>query len=88
MNFAELYRNNKQAVEDALSSMWCGETNNDSQKAYVEQLKAIIKNIFAPDNAVPLVQCMNSYRSVFSVTPEVAESIVGNCWRKTIKKEY
>ena len=47
MNFAELYRNNKQAVEDALSSMWCGETNNDSQKAYVEQLKAIIKNIFA-----------------------------------------
>ena len=80
MNFAELYRNNKQAVEDALSSMWCGETNNDSQKAYVEQLKAIIKNIFAPDNAVPLVQCMNSYRSVFSVDADTAKSTVGTLW--------
>ena len=80
MNFAELYRNNKQAVEEALSSMWCGETNNDSQKAYVEQLKGIIKNLFAPDNAMPLVQCMNSYKSVFTVDAEEAKAIVGSLW--------
>ena len=59
MNFAELYRNNKHAVEKTLSSMWCGETNNDSQKEYANQLDSVIKNIFASEKAVPLVQCMN-----------------------------
>ena len=80
MNFAELYRNNKLAVEKTLSSLWCGETNNDSQKAYVKQITGLIKDIFAPQKAMPLVQCMNSYKSVHSVSPEVARATVGPLW--------
>ena len=82
--FADLYRNNKAAVVNALTAMWCGEIKNDSQRAYVKQLKEIIDNIFVPKNAVPLVQCMNSYESVHSVSNEEAESIVGNLWRKSL----
>lgn len=80
MNFSELYKNNKAAVEKTLRSLWCGETNNDSQKAYVEQLETVIGKLFAPENAVPLVQCMNSYQSVHSVSPDEAKSLVGSLW--------
>ena len=80
MNFSELYLNNKRAVTKTLSSLWCGETANDSQRAYVEQLRHIIDNIYAPEKAVPLVQCMNSYKSVHSVSIEAAKAVVGSLW--------
>lgn len=80
MNFSELYLNNKRAVTKTLSSLWCGETANDSQRAYVEQLNQIINEIYAPEKAVPLVQCMNSYKSVHSVSVEAAKAVVGSLW--------
>ena len=80
MNFSELYLNNKRAVTKTLSSLWCGETANDSQRAYVEQLRHIIDNIYAPEKAVPLVQCMKSYKSVHSVSIEAAKAVVGSLW--------
>ena len=83
MNFSELYLNNKRAVTKTLSSLWCGETANDSQRAYVEQLMHIIDNIFAPEKAIPLVQCMNSYKSVHSVSVEEAKAMVGSLWTAT-----
>ena len=61
MNFSELYKNNRSAVERALVAMWCGESSNESQRSYIRQMKSIIGNLFAPKNAVPVVQCMNSY---------------------------
>ena len=70
MNFSELYNNNRTAVERALVAMWCGESNNDSQRSYIKQMKTLIGNLFAPENAVPVVQCMNSY---IPVAPEKAE---------------
>ena len=91
--FADLYTNNRKAVEDTLLSMWCGETKNESQRNYVKQLKSIISNIFAPREAMPLVECMNSYKSVFSVDAAEAERLVtadgytpevGNLWRKSM----
>ena len=57
MNFSELYKNNRTAVERALVAMWCGESANDSQKSYIKQLKSLIGDLFAPKNAVPVVQC-------------------------------
>jgi DEAD/DEAH box helicase domain-containing protein len=84
LRFADLYRNNKAAVERTLASMWCGETINESQKAYVKQLRKIIGQIFCPDGAVPLVQCMNSYKNVFTVSNEKAEAVVGDLWRKCL----
>ena len=93
--FAELYRNNRKAVEDTLLSLWCGETKNQSQRDYVRQLREIISNIFAPKGAMPLVECMNSYKSVSAVLAEEAEQLVtaqgyapevGNLWRKSMPK--
>lgn len=82
MKFAELYRANRNAVESAISAMWSAEAGNESQKAYASQLKAVIKNIFAPKEAVPVVQCMNSYEPVHSVSVEEAKAVVGGLWKK------
>jgi uncharacterized membrane protein len=76
MNFKKLYDNNKAAVERALVAMWCGESNNESQTSYIKQVKKVIGNLFAPDNAVPVVQCMNSYLPVHSVSKEKQNP----CW--------
>ena len=52
MNFSELYNSNRKAVERALVAMWCGESNNESQRSYIKQIKALISDLFAPKNAV------------------------------------
>ena len=85
--FAKLYKNNREAVVNTLSSMWCGEAKDESQRATTEQLSDIIANIFTPKNAQPLVQCMNNYEEVNSVSADEAESLVGDLWRKTMPKD-
>ena len=82
--FAELYRNNRSAVEKTLSAMWCGEARNESQKGYVKQLASLIPEVFAPKDAVPLVQCMNSYETVLPEHAAEAEEMLGSLWRKTL----
>lgn len=82
--FAELYKRNRMAVEKTLSAMWCGEARNNSQKGYIAQLKAIIPEVFAPKNAMPLVQCMNSYETVYSEHEAEAEEMLGTLWRKAM----
>ena len=80
MNFKELYDNNCKAIETLLSAMWCGDPRNVQQKKYAEQVKALVKEVFAPSTAYPVVQCMNLYKSVHSVSAEEAKSLVGNLW--------
>lgn len=80
--FAELYKNNRTAVEKALAAMWCGEARNESQKGYVNQLKMIIHEVFAPKDAMPLVQCMNSYEAVYPEHEAEAKEMVGTLWQK------
>lgn len=82
MNFSELYNSNRKAVERALVAMWCGESNNESQRSYIKQIKALISDLFAPKNAVPVVQCMNSYIPVSPDKVEKAKSLVGKLWTK------
>ncbi len=82
--FAELYRNNKAAVEKTLSAMWCGEARNESQKGYINQLMQIIPEVFAPKDAMPLVQCMNSYETIYPEHISEAEEMLGMLWRKTM----
>ncbi len=82
--FAELYRNNRTAVEKTLSAMWCGEARNESQKAYISQLRTIIPEVFAPKDAMPLVQCMNSYEGVSSEHAAEAEQMLGGLWKKSM----
>ena len=80
MNFSELYNNNRTAVERALVAMWCGESHNDSQRSYIKQMKSLISDLFAPKNAVTVVQCMNSYIPVAINKIEEAKAIVGSLW--------
>lgn len=80
MKFAELYKNNKNAVSRVLTSLWCGEAHNDSQRATNEQMHKIIQEIFAPEEAKPVVQCMNLYKIVYSVPGKRAEEIVAPFW--------
>ena len=81
MNFAELYKENRRAVQRALTAMWCGEASNESQIAYIRQMKEVIGDLFAPKNAVPVVQCMNSYKPVESVDENKAKAVVGTLWQ-------
>ena len=80
MNFKELYDNNCKAIETLLSAMWCGDPRNAQQKKYAEQVKGLVKEVFAPSTAYPVVQCMNLYKSVHSVSAEAAMGLVGNLW--------
>ena len=80
MKFSELYVNNKRDVEKKIATLWGGEANTASQRAQVEKLKEQIGNIFAPEDAVPVVQCMNSYKSVPSDSADDAKKLVGKLW--------
>ena len=80
MNFSDLYINNKRDAEKMIATLWGGEANTESQRAQVEKLKEQIGEIFAPEEAVPVVQCMNSYKSVHSVTADEAKALVGSLW--------
>lgn len=82
--FAELYRRNRKAVEKTLSAMWCGEARNESQRGYVAQLNKIIPEVFAPKDAMPLVQCMNSYETIYVDHEAEAEEMLGTLWKKTL----
>ncbi|MDR1847582.1 MAG: DEAD/DEAH box helicase [Bacteroidales bacterium] len=90
MKFAELYQNNKRAVKDTLTAMWCSNPNTPTQRAYSEQIRRLIETeLFASENYVPLVQCMDRYESVKTVSREEAEKLVGGLWKKSIgEKDY
>jgi DEAD/DEAH box helicase domain-containing protein len=83
MKFSELYKENVNSVVRALTAIWCGEPSNDAQRASVKEIKKTIKNLFAPETAIPVVQCMNSYKSVYSVSVDEAKKVVGSLWKKT-----
>lgn len=83
MKFLALYQNNREAVARALTSMWCGEVNNESQEAYVKQIKEKITDMFAPKQAIPVVQCVNRYKTTEHTVSEV-ENLIGNLWRTAI----
>ena len=88
MNFLELYQKNRRSVVDSLKQMWCSETANESQRAYAKRIEKLIPELFAPENAIPLVQCMNLYKPVSSVDSNTAEAVVGGYWDKIPKKSY
>ena len=81
MNFSELYKNNISDVEEVLNAIWCSESASESQKQYAEQIRKLIgSELFAPENAVPVVQCMNLYRPVSPGKVEQAKALVGGLW--------
>ena len=51
----------------------------------LRQMKSIIGNLFAPKNAVPVVQCMNSYIPVAKEQEEAAKPILSTYHNATMK---
>lgn len=64
MEFSSLYRENKKAAKELLTSMWCSEPRNERQKKYADKIKRLIDTeLFASEKNMPLVQCMDMYES-------------------------
>lgn len=64
MEFSALYRENKKAAKELLTSMWCSEPRDVRQKKYAEEIKKLIDTeLFASENNMPIVQCMDMYES-------------------------
>ncbi len=80
MNYELIYTKARDAVDRALRGMWSADACNEAQEATVKQMRQITKSIFAGEEAMPVVQCMNSYKSVHSVTSSVAEMLVAPYW--------
>lgn len=82
MKFSELYRNAREAVDRALRSLWAADACNPQQEAMGKAIRNLTKDIFAGEDSMPVVQCMNLYESVHSVMPQQAENLVGGLWDK------
>ena len=87
MNFAKLYTENKHAVESFLRRHWISKPCDRSQQTYKQRMEAIIRGIFAPEEAEPLVQCMNLYESVDPDLKQEAMDLVGGLWQKVTPKD-
>lgn len=83
LKFAELYRNCKQQFNNTVGAMWCSNANTPRQKMYAKQLHDIAGNIFAPENAMPLVECMDPYETISSEDKDNALSLINGLWNKS-----
>lgn len=83
MKFAELYQENCTAVKETLKAMWCSNTKSKTQSKYAEAIgKLIDEELFTSEKYMPLVQCMDRYKS--TTHEEEALNIVGDLWEKSI----
>jgi hypothetical protein len=82
LKFAELYRNCKHEFAKTISAMWGGNPQTLQQELYAQQLRTIASNIFAPDNTMPLVECMDPYETIKPEEKENALRLVNGLWKK------
>ena len=83
MKFADLYQENCTAVKETLKAMWCSNIQSETQEKYAEKIgKLIDDELFTSEKYMPLVQCMDKYKS--TTHEEEALSIVGDLWEKSI----
>lgn len=82
MKFERLYSEAKEAFRKSQTALWCSESTNDSQKAYSDQIKSMMDELFAPKDAMPLVQCMSTYKAIPKEKREEAINLVSGLWTK------
>ena len=83
MIFSKLYHDNCASVKSALKAEWCQSNNSESQREYSRQISHLIDGeLFSSENYVPLVQCMDRYEPLKSVSREEAVSLVGGMWNR------
>ena len=83
LKFSKLYKNCKRELIDAASAMWCGNSHSSIQEAYSSHIKTIVQNLFVPENAMPLVECMDPYESIEPEQLPDAKRLVRGLWDKT-----
>ena len=85
MKFSELYKDNVSAVKRTLKSMWCRNANTNTQKAYIKQIEELIDSeLFASEQYMPLVQCMEQYPSLAIDRRDEVETYMKGLWEKSI----
>lgn len=82
LRFAELYANSKKKFKDTVSAIWCGKVYTTQQELYARQLRSIASNIFAPNDAMPLVECMDPYENIATDEKDEALALVHGLWNK------
>lgn len=84
MEFVKLYKDNQEAVKNALKAMWCSDSHSPIQQQYIDQIATLIdKELFTSKDYVPLVQCMDKYESIDRNDLEKANKLIGGLWKKT-----
>lgn len=85
MKFSELYKDNVSAVKRMLKSMWCRNATTETQKAYIKQIEELIENeLFASEQYMPLVQCMEQYPSLDESERDNIQQTMKGLWEKVI----
>lgn len=83
MTFTELYQENCTAVKETLKAMWCSNIKSETQRRYAEKIEKLIDDkLFTSEDYMPLVQCMDRYKS--TAHEEDALKFVGDLWEKSI----
>ena len=85
LKFANIYRNCKSQFCEMVKGIWCDNTYSGQQESYNKEISKIIDGLFAPENAVPLVQCMDPYQSMDPLKEQEAYMLVNGLWEKINK---
>lgn len=92
MKFSELYKQNKLSIQNSLSEMWTADSDGHIQQTYAQKIKDLTGRYFAPDDAMPLVQNMDLYKSVSDNQRQAAEDLVlspgHDLWNKPTHNEH
>ena len=84
MNFRKLYTEARDAARKALKSQWCNGADGALQESYANQIADIIdKELFTSESYVPLVQCMDRYKTIKDTEFTSANNLVGGLWKKS-----
>lgn len=84
MNFRKLYTEARDAARRALKSQWCNGADGALQESYANQIADIIdKELFTSESYVPLVQCMDRYKTIKDTEFTSANNLVGGLWKKS-----
>ncbi len=82
MKFSQLYTNSKEAVTSSLKTLWCSNIKDKNQVAYADKIGTVIETLFASEENIPIVQCMDRYEAVGESEVEVAKQLVDGLWDK------
>ena len=82
MKFANIYKDSKDAVAYNLKTLWCSNIKDENQAAYANKISRVIDNLFATEDNIPVVQCMDFYESIEATEADAANQLIDGLWDK------